>query len=100
MYAYEFHNFLCLHFSAQQKILKLLIRNEQEQKYLKREVKAIREKLDILLGIGENPAAAAAINDIVTEEFPTVPLTNLENLQNLERSITNEPAKASSLVKL
>lgn len=60
----------------------------------------IREKLDMLLGVGENPTALAAINGIVTEEFPTVPLMNLETLHNLERAIKNEPSKASSLVKL
>lgn len=65
---------------------------------MRSEIKKLREKVDIKLQVDENPKVAAAISAIVTEDFPNLPLKNLNELQTLESEVTRDASIATSLV--
>ena len=68
---------------------------------MRREMRKLQEKVDMLLVAGENPRVVSTINEIAqVEDFKNLPLISNDDLTSLENEITMDAVKATSLVKL
>ena len=87
-------------FLVLERVLKLLADQKEEFKQLKKEFKKLREKVELKLNASENPEVTWVLNGIAdSDSFPNLPMQNINELYDMEKEITKDASKATSLVR-
>ena len=87
-------------FLVLERVLKLLADQKEEFKQLKKEFKRLREKVGLKLNAPENPEVTWVLNGITdSDSFPNLPMQNINELYDMEKEITKDASKATSLVR-